>query len=764
MKRIKIYLIFLLSTLVGASTAFAQFPDISRAFGAYKSKYPATRLHLVFNQPSYAAGDTIYFSVWHLDGAQRLVPGRYIASADLMGENGKAIVQINFKIEDGRANNQLILPKNLEPGNYTVLAYTTWMRNFARDGFFQKHIAVKGRNEISPTPIPMTASAEGGNLVAGVDNHVVVATDNPAAIISIKNQSGEEVASAPADSTGVASFTFIPAANTQYTAFGPSSTKAQLPSVKSDGVAVNLSGANITLTSAGLYKDKELMAAFTSQDKLVDTYRVKFNDGKASISVPSLLKGLYQQFYLIDQAGTVIAERVFSLKGNIDENGKVSVPAEISQRQNVTMSLELPSMADVSVTAYQQKIFNNTFLKNSFYLSDLPAVLQWAEKNSQYERSLNTFLVTQHWPRINWSEILSKEPKKLAFPFYNIITETGVVKSRLTGEPVPDSTNVIIYLQKNTMGYDTYTRNGKFEIQMPFDFWDTDYLFVALQRRNREVDSEYGIYFDADTVNIAPGIPGKQLKTESAYGNYSLNKYLIQNSYSYFGKNAKVDDSDKNPNELFEDELGQIDYEVNVEKYVVFPTMEDLLREVIPFVQYRKKGMNQGVRMMMTYPQGNRASKSNPLFVVDGVMSRDADFFMSLKPKDIAVVKLANNPNRLAQLGKIGENGVVLIESKKGTLGDSLRAATSIPITGLNRPLKFKSIIPASGETQRIPDLRSTLFWEPATKTDGTTKTELSFATSDDVGPITVVVQGLTSDGIPVFIERQFDVKFRRNP
>jgi hypothetical protein len=763
MKCVKIYLIFLLSTLVGASTAHAQSPDVTKAFTTYKSKYPATRLHLIFNQPSYAAGDTIYFSAWHLDGGQRLVPGRYIASADLMGENGKAIIQINFKIEDGRANNQIVLPKDLTAGNYTLLAYTTWMRNFGKDTFFQKRIEVKGRNEISSPAFPMTAGAEGGSLVAGISNHVVVAADYPGTIISIRNQSGEEVASTTADSTGVASFNITPATGAQYTAFGPSNSKAPLPSVKTDGVAVNLSGANVTLTSAGQYKDKELTAVFTSQDKLVDTYRVKFSDGKASITTPSLLRGSFQEFYLIDQSGALVAERVFALKANIDENGKISGPADAPQRQNVTMSLELPSIADVSITAYQQKIFNTNFLKNSFYLSEIPAVLHWAEKHPKYDLSINTFLVTQHWSRTNWTEILSKDPKKLAFPFHNIITETGVVKSKLTGEPVPDSTNVIIYLQKNTMGYDTYTRNGKFEIQMPFDFWGTDYLFVALQRRNRELDPEFGIYFDVDTVNISPTGAGKQLKSESPYGNYSLNKQLIQNSYSYFGKNAKADEGDKNPNAIFEDELGQIDYEVNVEKYVVFPTMEDLLREVIPFVQFRKRGNNQGVRMMMAYPQGNRASKSNPLFVVDGVMTRDVDFFLSLKPKDVAVVKLANNPNRLAQLGKIGENGVVLIESKRGTLGDSLRAATNIAITGLNQPVKFRSTVPASSDTQRVPDLRSTIFWEPRMKTEGS-RAELSFATSDDVGPITIIVQGLTSDGVPIFIERQLDVKFRRTP
>ena len=763
MKHAKFFLIILFSASVAANS-FAQFPDVSKAFTTYKSKYPATRLHLTFNQPFYAPGDTIFFSAWHLDESQKAFPGRQVGTVDLVAEDGHAVKRIHFKIEDGRGTNQLALPKDLDPGSYTVIAYTAWMRNFNDGWFYRKRIEVKGKNDITSAPAPMAAGVEGGTLVAGITNHIVVTADYPGATVTIRNQSGEEVVSGSLDSTGVASIDFTPRADAIYTVTGPNSSKAQLSAVKAEGVVMKFSGDAFTLTSTGQYQDKELMALFVSQGKVLETRRVKLAGGNGTLSLPGFMNGLYQQVYVMDQAGTVVAERVFASNLSTNDMGTLSVPANVSQREPVTVTIDLRSAAELSVTAYQEKLFNTVSLKHGFYLAELPDVLLWAEKHDKYQQSLNTFLVTQHWSRINWTEILSTEKKKLSFPNYSILTEKGLVRSRTSGEPAPDSTNVIVYLQKNTMGYDTYTRGGRFEIPFAFDFWDTDYLFVALQRNSRDVTADYEVVFDSDSIQVPAIAPGRQMRTESVYGSYALNKKLISSSYTYFGSGARTNDTIRSLNAVFEDELGEIDAVVDVEKFVVFPTMEDLLREVIPFVQYRKKGMAEGVRMMLAYPQGNRVSKSHPLFVVDGVMTRDPKFFMKIKPKDITTVKIVNDPNRLQQLGKIGENGVLLLESKKGNLSDSLRQATNHAVTGLNPSIPFRDVARAKTSSQRIPDLRSTLFWQPKATPDNTGRLELAFTTGDDVGPVKIIVQGLTPEGVPVYLEKETTIKFQRQP
>lgn len=765
MRHSKTCLILLSSIVFGLANVFAQTPDINKAFTTYKTKFPASRLHLAFNQPSYAAGDTIFFTAWHLDESQKLLPGRQVGSIDLIAENGHAVERIHFKIEDGRASNQLVLSKNIVPGVYTIVAYTNWMRNFDNDWFYQKRIEINGRNEISSVAAPMTAGVEGGSLVAGITNHVVVTFDFPGATVSIRNQANEDVATASLDSTGVASMNITPVVGAQYTVIGPGGFKTNLPSVKESGVAIKLSAEALTMESAGQYKDNTLLLVFTSQGKIADSRRVEFHNGAATATLPNTLKGLFQQLYVIDQTGVVVAERVFATQTSREEIGRIASSGDVSQRQNVTMLVELPTGADVSVSAYQQNLFDINNLRSSFYLSELPVVLRWAEKYPKYQKSLNTFLVTQHWARINWTEILSGQDKKIPFPYHNILTKKGMVKSRITGQPVPDSTNVIVYLQRNTMGYDTYTRNGRFEVPFAFDFWGNDFLFVALQRKSRDISAEYEIVFDADSLELPAIAPGKQLTSESTYGTYAMNKQLIAGSYSFFGKETQDVEDNSSPNDIFEDEIGGASYEVNVEKYVVFPTMEDLLREVIPFVQFRKRGIAEGVRMMMRYPQGNKVSKGSPLFVVDGVMTRDTKYFLGLKPKDIVTVKLANDPSKLLQLGKIGENGIVLIESKKGNLADSLRKASNVQVTGLNPVVPFHNLSQIqTNPAKRVPDLRSTLFWQPKATPDSSGKVEVNFVTGDDVGPVTLVVQGMTSDGIPIFLERQVDVKYRRQP
>ena len=81
----------------------------------------------------------------------------------------------------------------------------------------------------------------------------------------------------------------------------------------------------------------------------------------------------------------------------------------------------------------------------------------------------------------------------MTFPFYNEAKLRGKVVSKKTGEPAPDSTAVIGYLQKNTVGYEAYTRDGNFDMTLIYDFWGQDKVFCTLRQKNRTVDENYDI-------------------------------------------------------------------------------------------------------------------------------------------------------------------------------------------------------------------------------------------------------------------------------
>ena len=63
------------------------------------------------------------------------------------------------------------------------------------------------------------------------------------------------------------------------------------------------------------------------------------------------------------------------------------------------------------------------------------------------------------------------------------------------------------------------------------------------------------------------------------------------------------------------------------------------------------------------------------------------------------------------------------------------------------------------GVDNRIPDLRSTLFWKPFLETKSGAA-EFNFFASDDIGPLKVVVTGFTKDGRPFSVEKEINVVF----
>jgi hypothetical protein len=174
---------------LSALNAFA-FQDLSNTYTSYKSKYMATRLHLIFDQPSYAPGDTVFFSAWHVNEESKFVKGNHSATLELVSPNGTSVQLMNFKLTDGRGVNQVVIPSTAQPGPYRFYAYTNWMRNFGTEWFFRKSITIEDQSGLKQAAAPaFAAHPEGGSLVAGIVNSVVV-TGKPNTLAEITDEEG----------------------------------------------------------------------------------------------------------------------------------------------------------------------------------------------------------------------------------------------------------------------------------------------------------------------------------------------------------------------------------------------------------------------------------------------------------------------------------------------------------------------------------------------------------------------------------------------
>ncbi len=60
----------------------------------------------------------------------------------------------------------------------------------------------------------------------------------------------------------------------------------------------------------------------------------------------------------------------------------------------------------------------------------------------------------------------------------------------------------------------------------------------------------------------------------------------------------------------------------------------------------------------------DKMGTDDPVYVIDGVMTDDTDYFMSLKPENVSTIKVVCTMEKLRVFGAVGRNGVVLVETK----------------------------------------------------------------------------------------------------
>ena len=750
--------------------------ELEQKYRAYSEKYPTAKINLIFNQPTYATGDTAFFSAWYVNEELLALKGDHIVTLDLVNGNGNTVQKIRFKVQNGRGSNQMVLRADLPPAEYKFFAYTDWMRNFGESWFYQKRIQIVSRKKLQTQTgqdDAVTFFAEGGNLIEGLLSKVIVLGAASSELI-VKDSNQSEVAKISLDSTGVGSFSFIPKPDqTYYTNWPTLEKKWALPKALRDGLSVKIDlkdtcAIQLSLPPDSKWINKELFSIVTSRGKIVAGKKVFIKPNEPyRLQIPILEKsGAYHQLFVISADKQVLAERVFMPHQTNKASVKLQVSPTARQRQSISFTVGLmdnlgyPLESDLCITVLQKKLFGSDRSYNSFYLSDLPDVMDRAEKFGFKNLSdLNDYLITQKWHRTKWNAILENQTLTMPFPFQSLITLTGQIASKTTGSPPPDSTVIISYLQKNAVGYEAYANKGKFQIPILFDFWGDDQIFLTLQRKSKSLDNEYDIIIAKDSLSLPDRWSSSETAKTSPYGEFASNNQIIFNSYSFFGREQNTSLKVQGPNSILEEEFQGPDATIKIADYVLFPTMEDLLREVVPFVQFQKRGSRQNIRMSYRYERSVKIYGDDPLYIIDGFMSRDTPFFLSIKPENLLAIKIINNPNKLGQLGKLGENGIIFVESKKGNLFSS--ANNIFPIAGLSKAVRFFEMdYLKTTKPERVPDLRANLYWAPKLKIAELGSTDITFFASDDCGPITICVEGLTKDGIPFTAVKTVNVEY----
>jgi hypothetical protein len=749
----------------------------------FKKQAPQVKLFFIFNQDVYVPGDTAYFSARFLTEDLTPLAGRQIIRLQLVDQNGQIVFFQNVSIKDGVGANQVAIPSDLKAGIYQWVAFSDWMKNFNAQLYFRQDFMLVERNELVASKASNNPTvkfyAEGGNLISSVSNRVAVIATPGVSAFRIVESNGEQVALCNVNERGLGQFTFTPLADKQYYAesnFNGVTGKTQLPMSLREGVALQLfkevmpAKLEVRIPSDSKLKNENLWMVITSRSEILFSAPLQFGDKEMlSVQFPQqeLPPGICYAT-IFNERGEVMAERLFT------NNSTQEINAEIRKEKSVFDTRELINL-QVSVKnqlgnpvpgEYVVSVVNKRFKSNlvnqvpiTHYLlihSDLPAM-----PAAQTDADRDLLLMTQKNVRINWRSIW-EEKFQMSNGFRRMIQYSGRVVNKENGQPVPDSTRVITYLQKNTMGYEATTdKNGNFDLSFLFDFWNEDDMFYMVEnKRGKEIAGT--VHWQLDTISdLRPSVFASESESINGYAEFQLRNQFISRSYKFYNEpDNKNDASALNPNRIFEDELSGADYSVKVDDYVVFPTMEELIREVVPSLQHRKSKGKSTVRVIL--PDG-AIPPNDPLFMIDGIMTRDTDYFLQLKPSEVISIKIVRAYNKLTRMGALARNGIVLVVTKGTDHKNLLRTNTMLQVKGVNRPVPFREINHSDTQNARIPDFRSTLYWNPSVKVDSRGSSQLSFSASDDVGTFLIHIQGLTADGRPFEKQDSIVVKFNKN-
>ena len=87
----------------------------------------------------YVAGEILWFKIYYVNAIDhKPLQVSKVAYVEILNKDGRAELQAKISLEPGQRKGSFYLPITLATGNYTIRAYTNWMKNFDPRLFLSK--------------------------------------------------------------------------------------------------------------------------------------------------------------------------------------------------------------------------------------------------------------------------------------------------------------------------------------------------------------------------------------------------------------------------------------------------------------------------------------------------------------------------------------------------------------------------------------------------------------------------------------------------
>lgn len=736
------------------------FIDKVKSFLArYRQLYPQEKLFFHLDRPYYFSGEKIFFKGYLIDSeAGKLSPGNNLVYLHLTGTE-RVLSSSKILAKDGLIHGYFQLPENLDNGLCQISAYTNLMKNLGIDVFFEKTIKIYNRQD--PKSIEkhkgslakLSFHPEGGTLINGFLTKVAVrALDNMGNGVSIKGKvlstTGNEVTSFSTDEDGLGTFTFVPKFGEQY--FTTIEGKQwEVARVRENGASLQiLYKANSFQVSvrSNLPESDQLTLIVQAKGQLLYGANGTGKGFITTIPKSSLPEGI-NQITLFDNRGVSIAERMVFVGKKTPTKVKISLTRnDFAPREKVVGSIDFSQLFNDDI-AYLSISAVNRGGKRGTTINDLALLQEFKNLPDgllETEDLLKTdnYLMTESSVRYDWDRIKDPQPHSLNNR-ESSLSISGLITD-LNDQPVSND-SITVTIPGQLISYQGVSdSNGQLNIPI-FHYYGSEFIVVQPLNNNRPTNTLKISFPDENVFSLPEGL--------NIVGNNTLLSDVEKeavNQQIMEAYNVQYIVEEQTP-DSFKDELIADDYsalynqEIILSEYQAFATIRDVIREIVTGVYVPLDSDD----IKVYSPEQDKSFDDGPLFLIDGVPTYDPAALLDLDPKDVEKIGVINMAKEMAYFRPAAQNGVLVVTTTHKNVENFGSDKNVVLYQGLTPSASIS--VPAPVD-ERTPYFQSLLYWDPNVEIDNQNNYEFEFFTSDEVGEIEIVVQGMTKSGDFVYI------------
>lgn len=603
---------------------------------------------------------------------------------------------------------------------------------------------------------------------------------------------------------GIGSFTFIPRKSEKYEVVataGGNQKRIGFPEIKEKGYVLNVN-SSFTADQLEIYIKSNITEKETLHLMALSKGAILFTqtfEGGAAMKKFTLNKADFKsgiiQFSLLDRMGNPLAERLVFLKPEEKSLAKF-VSSKTSYGPNETVRMEIqvkdafgkPVQGNFSLSATDGiQVHYPSHAQNISTYMDLSTELKgeieqpafyFDATNPTAAKDLDNLLLTQGWRRFDWSHLDKLEKEREHFFDFGINLAGRVLPEGRRGITEPKFLTLIVNQEDHPLVYDGQTdEKGYFSFQ-GLDFEDSTSIYIQVftvnkNRKNNpiQVKPNEVEFFEKNRPDIS--LKNSDLLTVDG-SEYEFKEYWMEVKQAdlmmqQFLKNQMVELEEvtvQSSQIQRKSDIRAIQYADNPDFTLIVTPQEWVFQNVFQLIRGRFPGVTVSGDVFSINPPptvtirgGAPGGSQNrgALFLLDGMPVQTSMAAVIMVP-DIERIDLLRSMSKAMIFGPDGAGGVINIFTKRGNpQADQLSKTPKMdsnatlnktgfaPVRQFYTPPKYiENVGP------RIPDYRSTIYWNPEITTDKNGKAVVEFPLTDGKTQVEIRLEGLSIEGKPV--------------